>query len=213
MTNPEKSRLLVLVRHGQSEGNRDNVFTGWRDLPLTALGEKEARVAGSRLAARGIRFDVAYTSGLVRAERSCSLMLVEMGQGDTPICRSEALNERDYGDLTGLDKDQARRRWGADQVHAWRRSYFTAPPNGESLRDTVARVLPYYVSDVLPSVMRGQASLVVAHGNSLRALILGLERQTAETIPSVELRTGEMRLYILGEDTTVQSSEIITANA
>jgi 2,3-bisphosphoglycerate-dependent phosphoglycerate mutase len=206
-----EAHLLVLARHGQSEGNRQNIFTGWRDLPLTKLGEDEARAAGVRLANVGIRFDAAFTSTLSRASTSCSLTLQAMGQERVPVVQNPALNERDYGDLVGFNKDDARRRWGAEQVHTWRRSYSVAPPNGESLRDTVARVLPYYIGHVLPAVMRSRAVLVVAHGNSLRALILALEDKTAETIPLVELETGELRFYCLGDDTTVQSHRILAA--
>ena len=198
-------RLLVLARHGQSEGNQQNIFTGWRDLPLTAPGEDEARLAGARLRELGVVFDAAFTSRLSRASASCSLMLETMKQGRTRVESDAALNERDYGDLTGLNKDQARQQFGVDQVHVWRRSYAVAPPKGESLRDTIARVLPYYIRGVLPAVMRSGAVLVVAHGNSLRALILALEGLSPEAIPLVELGTAELRFYRLGEDTSATS--------
>src|SRR6476620_2776220 len=136
-------RLLVLVRHGESEWNRKNLFTGWKDVDLTEGGVAEARAAGRKLKAQGLRFDVAFTSALIRADRSLDLMLEELGQSDIPVLRDQALNERDYGDLSGLNKDDARARWGAEQVHIWRRSYDVAPPGGESLKDTAARVLPY----------------------------------------------------------------------
>ena len=202
-------RVLVLARHGQSEGNQRNIFTGWRDLPLTRQGEEEARHAGRRLLNMNIAFSAAFTSNLSRASVSCSLMLTEMDHGSVSVEANAALNERDYGDLTGLNKDEARERFGADQVHDWRRSYAVAPPNGESLRDTIARVLPYYIGHILPAVMRNRAVLVVAHGNSLRALILALESLSADEIPTVELQTGEMRLYALRKDTTVASREIL----
>ena len=137
-------RLLVLVRHGQSEWNFKNLFTGWRDVNLTAQGIAEARTAGKKLKAQGIHFDVAFTSALVRAQRTLDLMLEEMGQTNIPILKDQALNERDYGDLVGLNKDDARKKWGEEQVHKWRRSYDVAPPGGESLKDTVARALPYF---------------------------------------------------------------------
>jgi 2,3-bisphosphoglycerate-dependent phosphoglycerate mutase len=195
-----KRRLLVIARHGQSEGNQRNVFTGWRDLPLTPLGVDEARAVGRSLAGSDVRFDAAFSSALDRAFRSCELILDELGRSDLPIIRSAALNERDYGALTGLDKNQARERWGDEQVKLWRRSYATAPPEGESLRDTIARVLPFYVREVLPTVMNSDATLLVAHGNSCRALLMALEDFTPETIPFVEFATGETRIYRFGED-------------
>lgn len=202
-------RLLVLARHGQSEGNQNNIFTGWRDLPLTSRGEIEARSAGLRLLNMGIAFDAAFSSKLSRASVSCKLILSEMAQGTVLVQADAALNERDYGDLTGLNKDDARERFGADKVHEWRRSYAVAPPNGESLRDTIARVLPYYIGHILPAIMRNRAVLVVAHGNSLRALILAIQSLSADEISTVELQTGEMRLYALRKDTTVASREIL----
>src|SRR6476661_9702192 len=164
-------RLLVLVRHGQSEWNLKNLFTGWKDVDLTDAGVAEARAAGRKLKAQGLSFDIAYTSALKRAQRTLDLMLAEMGQ-KVPIIRDQALNERDYGDLVGLNKDDARKKWGGEQVHIWRRSYDVAPPGGESLRDTAARVLPYYIREMLPRVLRGERVLVSAHGNSLRALVM-----------------------------------------
>lgn len=208
---PAGPRLLVLARHGQSDGNRRNIFTGWQDLPLTELGRSEARAAGERLLHTGVVFDAAFTSELSRASSSCSLMLDAMKLGSVPVQSDVALNERDYGDLTGLNKDDARERFGAEQVQVWRRSYAVTPPNGESLRDTISRVLPYYIRHVLPAVMRSRGVLVVAHGNSLRALILGLEGLSPETIPLVELETGEMRFYLLGEDAAVRSHGSWTA--
>jgi 2,3-bisphosphoglycerate-dependent phosphoglycerate mutase len=192
--------LLVLVRHGQSEGNRLNIFTGWQDLPLSARGGKEARLAGRHLLDKGIVFDTAFASTLSRASGSCSLMLEAMGQDNIPIEQNIALNERDYGDLTGLNKDEARRQFGDEQVRQWRRSYAAAPPNGESLRDTIARVLPFYIRSILPAAMRGRATLVVAHGNSLRSLIFALEESSTETIVRTELGTAEMRFYRIDDD-------------
>ncbi len=196
-------RLLVLVRHGQSEWNLKNLFTGWRDVNLTEQGIAEARTAGKKLKAQGIRFDVAFTSALVRAQRTLDLMLEEMGQTNIPVFKDQALNERDYGDLVGLNKDDARKKWGEEQVHKWRRSYDVAPPGGESLKDTVARALPYYMQEILPRVLRGERVLVSAHGNSLRALVMVLERLSPEGILKRELATGVPILYRLNADSTV----------
>ena len=196
-------RLLVLVRHGQSEWNLKNLFTGWRDVDLTEAGIAEARAAGKRLKAQNIKFDIAFTSSLMRAQRTLDLILEEMGQGGIQILRDQALNERDYGDLVGLNKDDARKKWGEEQVHKWRRSYDIAPPGGESLKDTVARALPYFVQEILPRVLRGERTLVSAHGNSLRALVMVLERLSPEDIVKRELATGVPILYRLQADSTV----------
>src|SRR5215467_3969318 len=196
-------RLLVLVRHGQSEWNLKNLFTGWRDVDLTDKGVAEAQAAGRQLKVLGLRFDVAYTSALVRAQRTMDLMLEELGQRSLPVIRDQALNERDYGDLSGLNKDDARKRWGEEQVHIWRRSYDVAPPGGESLRDTAARVLPYYIKEILPHVLRGERTLVTAHGNSLRALVMVLDRLGPKEIIARELATGVPLVYHLNADATV----------
>ena len=196
-------RVLVLVRHGESEWNLKNLFTGWKDVDLTEKGIAEARAAGRKLKAQGLSFDVAFTSVLVRAERSLDLMLEEMGQRKIPILRDKALNERDYGDLSGLNKDDARARWGAEQVHIWRRSYDVAPPGGESLKDTAARVLPYYIQEILPAVLQGKRILISAHGNSLRALVMVLERLSTSDILKREIGTGVPLVYRLNADSTV----------
>jgi 2,3-bisphosphoglycerate-dependent phosphoglycerate mutase len=198
-------RLLVLVRHGQSEWNLKNLFTGWKDPGLTELGVKEAIGAGAKLKEQGLTFDVAFTSVLTRAQHTLDLALEEMGQTGIPITRNLALNERDYGDLSGLNKDDARAKWGEEQVLIWRRSYDVPPPGGESLKDTLARTLPYYVQEILPSVLRGQRTLVAAHGNSLRALIMVLEKLTPEQILKRELGTGAPVVYRLNADSTVAS--------
>jgi len=198
-------RLLVLVRHGQSDWNLKNLFTGWRDIDLTDQGVAEARAAGRKLKAQGITFDVAFTSALKRAQRTLDLMLEEMGQTALPVFKDQALNERDYGDLAGLNKDDARKKWGEEQVHIWRRSYDIAPPGGESLKDTLARTLPYYVTEILPRVLRGERVLVAAHGNSLRALVMVLDRHTTETITKLNLDTGVPMIYRLNADSTVAS--------
>ena len=196
-------RLLVLVRHGQSEWNLKNLFTGWRDVDLTEQGVSEAREAGRKLKAQGLVFDVAFTSALKRAQRTLDLLLAEMGQNGLKIVRDQALNERDYGDLSGLNKDDARKKWGEEQVHIWRRSYDIAPPGGESLRDTLARTLPYYVQEILPGVLRGERTVVAAHGNSLRALVMVLEKLSPEGILKREIATGVPIIYRLNADATV----------
>ncbi len=198
-------RLLVLVRHGQSEWNLKNLFTGWRDVDLTEQGVAEARLAGKKLKAQGLGFDIAYTSALRRAQRTLDIILEEMGLPDIPVHRDRALNERDYGDLVGMNKDDARKKWGEEQVHVWRRSYDVQPPGGESLKDTVARTLPYYVQEILPAVLRGQRTIVSAHGNSLRALVMVLERLSPEGILKRELATGVPIVYRLNADATVAS--------
>ncbi len=198
-------RLLVLVRHGQSEWNLKNLFTGWKDPGLTEQGIKEAIGAGRKLKEQGLTFDVAFTSVLTRAQHTLDLALKEMGQTGIPVTRNLALNERDYGDLSGLNKDDARAKWGEEQVLIWRRSYDVPPPGGESLKDTLARTLPYYVQEILPSVLRGQRTLVAAHGNSLRALIMVLEKLTPEQILKRELGTGAPVVYRLNADATVAS--------
>jgi len=198
-------RLLVLVRHGQSDWNLKNLFTGWRDVDLTEKGVAEAHEAGRKLKAQGIKFDVAFTSALKRAQRTLDLMLTELGQTTIPIFKDQALNERDYGELVGLNKDDARKKWGEEQVHIWRRSYDVAPPGGESLKDTLARALPYYVTDILPRVLRGERVLVAAHGNSLRALVMVLDKHTPDSITKLNLETGVPMIYRLNADSTVAS--------
>jgi 2,3-bisphosphoglycerate-dependent phosphoglycerate mutase len=204
-------RLLVLVRHGQSEWNLKNLFTGWKDVDLTPQGIAEAKKAGEKLKARGIKFDVAFTSALQRAQKTLDLVLAEMGEREIPIFRDPALNERDYGDLVGLNKDEARKKWGEEQVLKWRRSYDIAPPGGESLKDTVARALPYFVQEILPRVLRGERTIVSAHGNSLRALVMVLERLSPEGILKRELATGVPILYRLNTDSTVAETVDLAA--
>jgi 2,3-bisphosphoglycerate-dependent phosphoglycerate mutase len=203
-------RLLVLVRHGQSEWNLKNLFTGWRDVDLTEVGIEEAKAAGRKLKAKGLAFDVTYTSVLKRAQRSLDLMLGELGQSGLPTKHDLALNERDYGDLSGLNKDEARKKWGEEQVHVWRRSYANAPPGGESLRDTGARVWPYYIHEIQPHVLRGERVLIAAHGNSLRALIMALDGLSPDEIVKLELATGVPVVYRLNADSTVASKETIS---
>jgi 2,3-bisphosphoglycerate-dependent phosphoglycerate mutase len=204
-------RLLVLVRHGQSDWNLKNLFTGWRDVGLTEKGIAEARAAGKKLKAQGLHFDVAFTSALVRAQRTLDLVLEEMGQTNIAVIKDQALNERDYGDLSGLNKDDARKKWGEEQVHVWRRSYDVAPPGGESLKDTAARVLPYYIQDILPRVLRGEKVIVAAHGNSLRALVMVLEHLSPNDIVGREIATGVPLIYRLNADSTVAEKKDLAA--
>ncbi|MDA8625773.1 2,3-bisphosphoglycerate-dependent phosphoglycerate mutase [Alphaproteobacteria bacterium] len=201
---------LVLVRHGQSEWNEKNLFTGWRDPGLTQQGIGEAKAAGIALKAGGMRFDLAFTSNLQRAQKTLSLLLAEQGQTDLAVTRNEALNERDYGDLAGLNKDDAREKWGAEQVHIWRRSFDTPPPGGESLKDTAARVLPYYEAEILPLIRAGKDILIAAHGNSLRALVMRLEGLSPAQILDVNIGTGVPYIYDMDEDGAVISKDILT---
>jgi 2,3-bisphosphoglycerate-dependent phosphoglycerate mutase len=208
---PANDRLLVLLRHGQSEWNLKNLFTGWKDVDLSPQGVEEARAAGRRLKAKDLSFDVCFTSALIRAQHTLKLVLDELGQPNLPTTADQALNERDYGELSGLNKDDARQRWGVDQVQIWRRSYDVAPPGGESLKDTVARALPYYCQHILPRVLGGQRVLVAAHGNSLRALVMVLDGMTPKTIPTLELATGVPLVYRLNPDSTVESKAVLEA--
>ena len=203
------SGTLVLVRHGQSEWNLKNLFTGWRDPDLTELGVEEAKTGGKAIAETGIKFDIAFTSDLSRAQKTLKIILDEIGQQGLETIRDQALNERDYGDLSGLNKDDARAKWGEEQVHIWRRSYDIPPPGGESLRDTGARVWPYYLTDILPRVLRGEKVLVAAHGNSLRSLVMVLDKLTKEEILKLNLATGVPMVYTLNADSTVKTKDVL----
>jgi 2,3-bisphosphoglycerate-dependent phosphoglycerate mutase len=208
---------LVLVRHGQSEWNEKNLFTGWRDPDLTTKGIAEAKAAGvalkARTAAFNMEFDVAFTSLLKRAQKTLALMLDEMldapARDALPIIQNEALNERDYGDLAGLNKDDAREKWGEEQVHIWRRSFDTPPPGGESLKDTADRVLPYYEAEIMPRLKAGENILIAAHGNSLRALVMRLEGLTPEEILQVNIDTGVPYIFDMDGDAAVTNKEIL----
>lgn len=204
-------RLLVLVRHGQSEWNLKNLFTGWKDPDLTEKGVVEAREAGRKLKALGHRYDIAFTSALIRAQHTLRIILEEIGQPGLETIRDQALNERDYGDLTGLDKDEARRRFGEEQVHIWRRSFDVPPPGGESLKDTAKRVLPYFDRHILPRVVSGERVLVSAHGNSLRALTMKLEGLTGDEIVKRELATGAPVIYRLNADGSIAEKQDLAA--
>lgn len=198
---------LVVVRHGQSQWNLENRFTGWVDMDLSPKGEEEAKEAGELL--KGYKFDEAFTSDLIRAQRTLDIILEEIGQTDIPIEKNLALNERMYGDLQGLNKDETRKKFGEEQVHIWRRSYNTAPPNGESLKDTADRVLPYYKEKIEPELKTGKNILISAHGNSLRALIMYLEKLSPEEIVKVEIPTGRPKLYVLDDDLNVKEAKYL----
>ncbi len=201
---------LVLVRHGESAYNAENLFTGWRDPDLTETGRKEAGAAGALLKSRHLRFDVAFTSVLRRAEETCRIILEVLGQSDLPVIRDAALNERDYGELAGLNKDDARRKWGEEQVHLWRRSWAVRPPGGESLEDTAARARPCLERTILPRVLKGERVLVVAHGNSLRALVMMLDGLDEAAIVTLEIPTGVPMVYALDGQGRVCRKEILT---
>ena len=201
--------VLVLVRHGESEWNKLNLFTGWRDPDLTEKGVEEARRAGQLLKAEGFRFDIAFTSVLKRAQRTLTLVLGELGQNGLETVEDEALNERDYGDLSGLNKDDARKQWGEEQVSIWRRSFDIPPPGGESLKDTAARTLPYYEKAIWPQVKSGRNVIVAAHGNSLRSMIMRLDQLTPEQILKVELGTGVPIVYRLDSEGRVEEKHLL----
>lgn len=200
---------LVLLRHGQSQWNLENRFTGWVDVPLTDLGETEARRAGEKIKTAGLRFDRTFTSVLQRAIRTLELVLEVLDQTGLPNERDQALNERHYGDLQGLDKAETAKKFGDEQVRLWRRSYDIAPPGGESLENTAARTLPYLQSNILPAVHAGQRVLVAAHGNSLRSIIMHLDGLAREEVLSLELGTGVPVVYDLDATGTVVSKEIL----
>lgn len=203
--------LLVLVRHGQSEWNQKNLFTGWKDVMLTERGIAQAREAGQMLLGEDIKFDLAYTSVLVRAQHTLELILDELGQANVKTIKHKALNERDYGELSGLNKDEARRKWGDDKVYSWRRSYDIAPPGGESLKDTAARVLPYYQSEILPNMRAGKNIIISGHGNALRALIMRLEGLTSEQITMLSIKNGIPLIYRINEDGTAADKRDLAA--
>ena len=186
---------LVLVRHGQSEWNAKNLFTGWKDPKLTDLGIQEAIRAGELLETRNLNFDLMFTSDLFRAQETGRLILEQINQKDIEIIQDQSLNERNYGDLAGLNKDEAREKWGQEQVHIWRRSFDVPPPGGESLKNTAERVLPYFEREIMPKVKKGLNILVAAHGNSLRALVMHLEKISSEEIVKLEIATGDPLTY------------------
>ena len=190
---------LVLIRHGQSEWNKKNLFTGWKDPELTEQGIEEAIQAGNQLKQSNIKFDVMFTSDLFRAQETGRLILEQMNQADIATIKDQSLNERNYGELAGLNKDDARKKWGEEQVHIWRRSFDVPPPGGESLKNTAERVLPYFESKILPEVIKGKNILIAAHGNSLRALVMKLEDISPDEIVKLEIATGDPLIYECSE--------------
>ena len=186
---------LILIRHGQSEWNELNLFTGWKNPGLTKKGEEEAIDAGKLLREKGIMFDIAFTSALKRAQDTLTIILKEIDQTSLKIIKDQSLNERDYGELSGLNKDEARKKWGEDKVHQWRRSFDIPPPGGESLRNTADRVLPYYESNIVPKINEGLNILITAHGNSLRSLVMHIDNISPEDIVKLEIGTGVPLIY------------------
>lgn len=201
--------VLVLVRHGQSEWNKLNLFTGWKDPDLTDEGIAEAERAAKNLKAAGIHFDVAYTSVLRRAQHTLDIIMDGTGQTELPVTKDQALNERDYGDLSGMNKDEARAKWGEEQVHIWRRSFDVPPPGGESLKMTAERTLPYFEANIRPAVMDGKSVVVAAHGNSLRSIIMKIEELSPEQILKVEVATGVPIVYRFNDDGSVAEKSIL----
>ena len=198
---------LFLARHGESTFNRDNLFTGWIDAPLTEKGREEARAIIGKL--KNNKFEKAYTSKLSRASESLRIVLAESHRSDVQIIESEALNERHYGDLQGMNKDQTARRFGEEQVRLWRRSYTVAPPNGESLKNTADRVIPFFRSTILSDISHGKNILVLAHGNSLRAIVKEIEHLSDDEIIDVNIATGEVRKYVIDSKLIVTQREIL----
>ena len=197
---------LILVRHGESLWNLENRFTGWVDVPLTKTGEEEASHAATKLQGRGIH--IAYTSALTRAQRTLELMLEVLGP-TIPVIRDQALNERHYGDLQGMNKDDARAEFGADQVKIWRRSYAVPPPNGESLKDTAERTLPFFEHCVMGDLRLGKTALVVAHGNSNRSIVMRLDKLSEKEVLELELATGLPLVYYFDTYGNVLKKQIL----
>ncbi len=199
--------FLVLVRHGQSEWNAKNLFTGWKNPGLTSAGEKEAIDAGNLIKERDIKFSIMFTSALKRAQITGQMILDVIDQTNIEVIKDQALNERDYGELAGLNKDDARKQWGEEQVHIWRRSYDIPPPGGESLKDTAERVLPYFNSLILPKLLQGENILVAAHGNSLRSLVMQLDNLSKDEVIALEIPTGAPIIYSFAGDQQPISKE------
>jgi len=200
---------LVLLRHGESQWNLENRFTGWVDVPLTDKGRTEARRAGTRLRESSLSFSRCFTSELQRAQETLRIVLEELGATDLPVERDQALNERHYGDLQGLNKAETAEKYGAEQVHQWRRSYDIAPPKGESLKDTAARTLPYFEKRIRPALEAGEDVLVAAHGNSLRSIVMDLEKLTREQVLELNLATGVPLVYTLGPNLEIREKKIL----
>jgi 2,3-bisphosphoglycerate-dependent phosphoglycerate mutase len=208
---PKMENVLVLIRHGQSEWNRLNMFTGWKDVGLSEEGVSEAHRAGARLKDEGLRFDCAFTSTLKRAHNTLDIILEELGQSKLPTIKAAALNERDYGQLVGINKEEARKRFGEEQVQLWQRSYDIAPPGGESLKDTAARVCPFFEKWIVPELIDGKNVIVVAHGNSLRSLIMDLDKLSPEAVKEYSLATAVPVIYRLNADGSVAEKRDLAA--
>ena len=198
---------LVLVRHGESQWNLENRFTGWVDVPLSEKGIREAKEAGDRIKKEKIHFDGAYTSALARAQETLRLILERLGQGDVPVEKDRALNERHYGDLQGLNKAETAKKFGEEQVKIWRRSYDVAPPNGESLKDTADRTLPYFQSKIEKDLKAGLNIIVSAHGNSLRSIVMYLDKLTKDQVLELNLATGVPIVYALDQNLRILSKK------
>ena len=204
---------LVLIRHGQSKWNKKNLFTGWKNPGLTKKGEEEAISAGIALKNLGYKFDVMFTSDLIRAQKTGELILEKMNLGNLKTIKDKALNERDYGNLSGLNKEEARKKWGKEQVHLWRRSYDIPPPGGESLKDTSERVMPYFKKNISPLLKQGKQILITAHGNSLRALVKYLDNLDSSEVVKLELQTGIPIVYKINSEGVVTSKTLISLNS
>lgn len=198
---------LVIIRHGQSEWNAQNRFTGWVNVELAPKGIEEALKAGEKL--KGFKFHKGFTSALKRAQNTLVKILEVTGQTDLEVIKDEALNERMYGEIQGMNKDEARQHFGQEQVHIWRRSFDVPPPGGESLKDTAARVIPYFDKVIAPELKAGHDIIIAAHGNSLRALIMHLEKLSPEEIVKIEVPTGQPKRYILDDNLNVLSADYI----
>ena len=202
--------VLVLIRHGQSIWNLENRFTGNVDVDLTKQGRAEAKLTGEKLQKKGILFHSAFTSMLKRAEETLQIVLEVIQQPEIKIYRSAALNERSYGELQGMNKAEMAEKYGADQVHIWRRSFDVAPPGGESLKDTQNRVLPYYEKEIQPLLNQNKNVMVVAHGNSLRALMMMLENMSKDAITQINIPTGVPRLYTFNDEGNLVDADYVT---
>lgn len=200
---------LVLVRHGQSAGNERNEFTGWRDVALTPQGQEASRTTGLLLREYGLCFDHAFSSNLARAIGTCQIILAQTNESICVPVRTEALNERNYGVLTGLNKDKAREKWGDDQVQLWRRSYLVPPPCGESIRDTSARALPFIICEVSPLVLRGETILLVSHSNTLRTICRVIERLSINEMLALDIPTSTPTIYHLARDLSVKEKTVL----
>jgi 2,3-bisphosphoglycerate-dependent phosphoglycerate mutase len=208
---PPMKSVMVLVRHGESEWNRRNIFTGWQDPDLSEEGVAEAHRAGAMLKSEGVHIDCAFTSTLRRAKRTLQIILSELDEDDIGVLQDAALNERDYGDLAGINKDEARKRWGEEQVTLWQRSYDVAPPRGESLKDTAARVIPFFTKRILPELKAGNNVIVAAHGNSLRSLVMYLDQLSPQQVMELNIATGAPLIYRLRLDGTVAEKRGLVA--